>query len=592
MSLPSPSANDFARPDAPGHSIPGRHVSIRTSLVRQSSERDVLPRMPAPRYRHATPSGPWPWMDLNSDLPSTEPPSADLSSSSWRGYPQSLFGNWTPDQVKRSKMLISCARAETSTIYKLDVMEGGQFEVRRTDIISKQNEDEYWQSIQEEKRPENICIRALFVDNMTLPVLRMLGTKYNVEPFFFSSSVNWIPSRYQEDVQPGRGDHITITLPFIRTILNDADANSLSSENTSSSYRPQSPPDQMHSEPGEDEEIIDTQAPLLLRPSGHILLLDLLSLHMIRSTESSTMISYHPTANWGWTSAKRLHALVYTAGQSVYWNKLYKQSNDPTLVLLATLWYALYAWDEAFEVLYTHINGLESRVISTNDMRLTRELHVIQAHLLHYQTLLQDFQKSVAFVSLNPNPALSSPFYTSQEQEHSNKLLKTECDNLLSEIDRLEGRRSMQTSRMKNVMNLAFASIKIEDSRSMRDLTEAAVHDSATTKRISYLTMVFLPASLIAGVFGMNVKEIQDGSRGTLGEYAESTVVMTVLTAWIVVAVQTNSPLHASQNATFWQRIAWPVLYAQTRLRNRAVRIKASELGEPMVQFPESTRSR
>ncbi|KAH7925916.1 hypothetical protein BV22DRAFT_395683 [Leucogyrophana mollusca] len=559
---------------------PSKHRLSRPPLSTRSSERDILPRMPAPRYRHATPSGPWPWMDLNSDLPPADPPSADLINSSWRGYPQSLFGNWTPDQVMRSKMLTSCSGAETCTIYKLDVMEGGSFEVRPATMVSKHNEDEFWSVTQKEKRPRDVCVRALFVDNLTLPVLRMLGTKYNIEPFFFSSSVNWIPSRYQEDVRPGQGDHVTITIPFIRTVLDGiASRPSLSSETARESSGSPFPSAEIAPELPEEEDIIDTQAPLLLRPSGHILLLDLLSLHMVRTADSSTMISYHPSANWGWTSAKRLHALVFTAGQSVYWQKLYEQSNDPTFVLLATLWYALYAWDEALEVLYTHINGLESRVISTSDMHLTSELHIIQAHLLHYQTLLQDFQKSVSFVSATPNPAMASPSYDILYQENSKKLLRNECDNLLSEIDRLEGRRDMQASRMKNVMDLAFATIKIDDSRSMRDLTEAAVRDSATTKRISYLAMIFLPAGLIAGVFGMNVKEINSNSYGTLGHYAETTLGLTILTAWIVVAIQSNSPLHAA-NSGFWKRLAWPALYARRRLRERVFGEKEPAIDE------------
>ncbi len=74
------------------------------------------------------------------------------------------------------------------------------------------------------QRPRNPRVRALFVENMSGPVLQMLGTmcaqfpsiqmfeftgayvSYNIEPFFFSSSLSWIPSRFQEEVQPGRGD--------------------------------------------------------------------------------------------------------------------------------------------------------------------------------------------------------------------------------------------------------------------------------------------------------------------------------------------------------------------------------------------------
>lgn len=53
---------------------------------------------------------------------------------------------------------------------------------------------------------------------MSGPVLQMLGAKYNIEPFFWSSSLNWIPSRFQSNVKDGYGDHITLTLIFLRSV--------------------------------------------------------------------------------------------------------------------------------------------------------------------------------------------------------------------------------------------------------------------------------------------------------------------------------------------------------------------------------------
>ena len=65
-------------------------------------------------------------------------------------------------------------------------------------------------------------MRSLFVDDLTSPVLRMLGTRYgasfaclfalkgllrryNIEPFYFTS-INWIPSRSQEASILEQGD--------------------------------------------------------------------------------------------------------------------------------------------------------------------------------------------------------------------------------------------------------------------------------------------------------------------------------------------------------------------------------------------------
>jgi len=78
---------------------------------------------------------------------------------------------------------------------------------------------------------------------------------------------------------------------------------------------------------------------------------------MIRSTDSSTIITCHPFLP-GRTTAQRLHQVMERAGQSVYWSKIFEASKDPTFFFLAILWYALYAWDETFEELYMHIQNL------------------------------------------------------------------------------------------------------------------------------------------------------------------------------------------------------------------------------------------
>jgi hypothetical protein len=95
-------------------------------------------------------------------------------------------------------------------------------------------------------------------------------------------------------------------------------------------------------------------------PAEKYLLQDLLALHMIRSSDpsGSTIISYHPSAQWDRTTAERLNKLVHKVGESVYWQKIFEQSKDPTFFFLAILWYALYAWDESLDHLYTHMNWL------------------------------------------------------------------------------------------------------------------------------------------------------------------------------------------------------------------------------------------
>ncbi|KAI9568117.1 hypothetical protein HD554DRAFT_2022923, partial [Boletus coccyginus] len=519
------------------------------------------------RYRHAAPSAPWPWMDFDADVSEVCPlPPGELGQDpEWSRYPQSLFGNWTHDQVERCGIL-KPAHHETCSVHKVDIFTDGSFD--RNDegrTFKVENPRAYWKCL-ETPPPSNIRVRAVFVDSMTVPVLQILGTKYNVEPFFFASSANWIPSRYQEDPKSNE-DHITVVLPFIRTMkkqrpitrtrpvrtanfpinqLGDQEDDlSLPYQGTSSS---------------DENQIIDTQAPLLL-PDGKLLLQDLLAIHMYRTPTTSTIISYHPTSELQRTSAKRLQSLAQRTGDSVYWSKIFATSKDPTFFFLAILWYALYEWDEAFEVLYRYINTLESEVLKDNNLSLTRELHKLQAHLLYYQQLLRDFRVSVEFVRDTPNPAMSVLASTPEERGASADLLRKESNNLISEIDRLTGQRLMLSERLQNIIHLAFASVNIEDAKATQELAKTTMVDSAAMKQISYLTMIFLPASFLANVFSMNVREMNQGTTETLARYVEVTIGLTVLTSWLAIALQKESTFHV-QNSNNWERVLWPVFYA------------------------------
>jgi hypothetical protein len=136
-------------------------------------------------------------------------------------------------------------------------------------------------------------------------------------------------------------------------------------------------------------------------------------------------------------------------------------------------------------LLNTHTQ--ESGVLQNSHIEVTRELHVLQAHLLHYQSLLTNFRVSVSFIEKTPNPAIESEDL--EQREASRELLEKESKNLLSEIERLEKRREMLSGRLKNSMDLAFATVNIEDSRQTRTLTEATVRDSAAMKQVPFSSL-------------------------------------------------------------------------------------------------------
>lgn len=152
-------------------------------------------------------------------------------------------------------------------------------------------------------------------------------------------------------------------------------------------------------------------------------------------------------------------------------------------------------------------------MIAGNEVGLTQQLHVIRAHLLHYEALLDNFERSVQFVSDTENPALLLEVEDIKEEDtvKSRDLLKKECQILIDQIKRLQNVRKMQDDRLGNVMNLVsktsfglrdkdpshnclrqvFSTVTIEN-------TKLAVRDSAIMKQIAFLTMIFLPGTFVA----------------------------------------------------------------------------------------------
>ena len=80
---------------------------------------------------------------------------------------------------------------------------------------------------------------------------------------------------------------------------------------------------------------------------------------------------------------------------------------------------------------------------------------------------------------------MESEAFTETERRASKEVMEHESKNLLSEIDRLEKRREMLSNRLRNVMDLAFATVNIEDSLRAQVLTQAMVKDSM--EKVSFL---------------------------------------------------------------------------------------------------------
>ncbi|KAG6917353.1 hypothetical protein DXG01_002818 [Tephrocybe rancida] len=386
--------------------------------------------------------------------------------------------------------------------------------------IRRGYEDTFYEQIQG-PRPSGVTTRALFLNKPSGSVLQILGTKYQIEPFFFSSSLNWIPTRYQERLPDSNGDHITITLPFISVVSGRGH------DGHQGGILPVS----------DNEELIIVH--------------EMLAVHMIRSSKDNTVISFHPNDSRS-TAALHLRSRIMDAGLSVYWVNILKATHDPTFILLIYMWYAMYAWDQALEQLYIYISRLERRTTSSTDDQPSQTLHNIHAHLLSYTTMLRDFKKSVQFI-------METPVTTIELDEEEQHTMHRECNNLISEIERLDLDRATHTERLKNLINLLFSSINLHDSEQMRKLTQVTVRDSRAMKQVSILTMIFLPASFIATVFGMNITALSSDPdiKGTLEHYIETAIPLTLLTIWFIVASQAEAP-GSQLDSRGWQRLAWP----------------------------------
>lgn len=64
----------------------------------------------------------------------------------------------------------------------------------------------------------------------------------------------------------------------------------------------------------------------------------------------------------------------------------------------------------------------------------------------------------------------------------------------------------------------------------------------------------------------MNVAEINPGTLETLGVYIESTIILTLITSWVIIALQDYSSFHRG-GPHIIERVAWPVFFGYRQLK-------------------------
>lgn len=116
------------------------------------------------------------------------------------------------------------------------------------------------------------------------------------------------------------------------------------------------------------------------------------------------------------------------------------------------------------------------RVISAAEIPLTREMHVIRAHQLHYSALLSDLNKHIVFIRDTYNPCMEGA--AQADRRFSKALMKRECGNLLAETKRLQDELQTQQQRLTNLMDLVSTQLYVFD----RMISHASVKGGCHTE--------------------------------------------------------------------------------------------------------------
>lgn len=184
-------------------------VALKEYSNKYPSQGQLPQRIPPAPYRHAAPCGPWPWQNLDDPIPPAETTSRlvhrphddvdwdpECDGCHWSNYPESLYPNWKSDQVERSKMITTFPEEGTTTIYQIDIDEQGHFNDKGKHEVAHDNWKKFQQVVGEPVsylraissswttfnclflfQSRELRLRAFFLDNLTVSVMQMVGTK-------------------------------------------------------------------------------------------------------------------------------------------------------------------------------------------------------------------------------------------------------------------------------------------------------------------------------------------------------------------------------------------------------------------------------
>lgn len=110
----------------------------RVPSFERSFREETVQKRTLSKHRHAAPSAPWPWIDLDDqvDIHAEGPVSRERHVcphergkcvGCWAGYPQSLYPNWTWRQVDKSGITKIVTPSRNCLLHYLDIDRDAHF---------------------------------------------------------------------------------------------------------------------------------------------------------------------------------------------------------------------------------------------------------------------------------------------------------------------------------------------------------------------------------------------------------------------------------------------------------------------------------
>ncbi|TFK23317.1 hypothetical protein FA15DRAFT_468962 [Coprinopsis marcescibilis] len=516
------------------------HVSPLTSVSSlQSDDGQGLLRFPRPQHRHGLPSAPWPWSDIGDEvdvdyLNHVTDAADNLDSQAveddkfegqcdhladscqcWSKYPRSTFPNWTAMQQKRSGLEGAIHEYDRTMDCKLYIYDTNNLNQRDPIEVYEGEEHLLWRELIDTENDTSDSIssggfRVYFVENMSGPVLQMLGTRYNIEPSFFASSLNLIPVLSQKDSDQSGSNttkHVSIIIPFLRARPDAMEllGRILGPPSSTASLVPTLNTDQFL------PQSMSVDHPLILTSNNHLLLPDLVSVHLDQSHGTNTVISYHPSVKFPTTTAKEMNARFNLAGEMCnnYWKRNLHLSSDasPVVPLLLFFWYAVYSWDEAAQSLDEHLLNLEGRQPHETEMKMSllREIHVVGEHHVYYMDLLSSFSKAISFLEGLQRSARKGQDFAQEECRDLRQAVK----GLQSQMETIDERLDILSLQMEQ-------GIALEKSKQLSFSAGTAVMTSGYISQVTTIVTIILPLNLVALVLKANIEYFNSEASGSL----------------------------------------------------------------------------